>query len=228
MRPIDKGDAPSLYTDYSAALGDLEHRLGLYCSYCERRLPSGLAVEHKAPKRTYPHRELDWHNFLLSCQNCNSVKGETDLAEDEVLWPDKHNTFLAIAYERGGYVRTSEELPSNLSPRAKALIDLVGLDRHFCNGFPSPARRDRRWQQRESVWQAAERCLAKYEDLNQAEEALQLVLEVACGHGFFSVWLTVFDQHVNVKRALIRHFAGTAPCCFNQEGQAVPRTPIGV
>ena len=228
MRPIDKGEAPTVFADYSAALGDLEDRLGLYCSYCERRLPSGLAVEHKAPKGMHPERKLDWGNFLLSCQNCNSVKGETDLDNDATLWPDQHNTFLAIAYERGGLVRTSAELSPNLSSRTEALIHLVGLNRHVYHGFPNPTGRDLRWQQRETMWRTAELCLAIYEDLNGTAEALQLVIQAATGHGFFSVWLTVFDEHTNVKRALIRHFAGTARCCFNQQGQAVPRTPIGV
>lgn len=200
----------------------------MYCSYCERRLPSGLAVEHKAPKSIYPQRELDWGNFLLSCSNCNSVKGTTDLANDATLWPDEHNTFLAIAYERWGLVGASGALSAELALRATALIDLVGLDRHVCRGFPSPTGRDRRWQQRESTWRIAESCLAKYEGLNRTEEALQLVLEVARAYGFFSVWLSVFGGHADVKHALIQSFDGTATSCFGQEGRAVPRTVIGV
>lgn len=175
MRPIDKGPAPRAYTDYTAAIDDLEDRLGLYCSYCERRLPSGLALEHKAPKRLHPRRRLDWGNFLLSCSNCNSVKGETDLADDATLWPDRHNTFLAITYERGGLVGVSEALPASLAARAQALVDMVGLNRHVDKGFPDPTGRDRRWQQRDSVWRIAQCCLATYEDLGRTEEALQLV-----------------------------------------------------
>ena len=95
MRPIDKGQAPRVYSAYGDAVGDLEARLGTYCSYCERRVPTGLAVEHKAPRNVHPGRELDWDNFLLSCSNSNSVKGDTDLADEDTLWPDLHNTLLA-------------------------------------------------------------------------------------------------------------------------------------
>ena len=47
MRPIERGPAPKCYTDYSDAIDDLESSLGIYCSYCEGRVPIGLAVEHK-------------------------------------------------------------------------------------------------------------------------------------------------------------------------------------
>lgn len=216
MRPIDKGVAPSTYTDYRDALDDLENRLGRNCSYCERPLGTGLGVEHKAPKSIHPDRTLDWGNFLLGCVNCNSVKGQKDLGEGETLWPDEHNTVLAVAYERGGFVEVSSALAGALAERARALIDLVGLDRHAAEGLPQPARRDRRWQQREEAWAIATSCLAKYERQNQAEEALELVVQAALGHGFFSVWLSVFDRIPDVKRALVRRFNGTAKECFDQ------------
>ena len=74
MRPVSRGAAPRTYSSYGDAIGDLEDRLGIYCSYCERRLPVSLAVEHMAPKSLHPDRELEWKNFLLGCTNCNSVK----------------------------------------------------------------------------------------------------------------------------------------------------------
>lgn len=228
MRPVDKGPAPAAYTDYADAICDFENRLGTYCSYCERRVPAGLAVEHKAPKCIYPERELDWDNFLLSCSTCNSVKGTSDVLDEETLWPDKHNTFLAIAYERGGFVGTNRALPAHIMSCAKTLIDLVGLDRHMAAGLPRPSRRDTRWQQRDSAWCAAERCLANYENLRGSETALQFVLEAARGYGFFSAWLTVFDNHPNVKHALIELFNGTCDSCFDQNGTAIPRTALGV
>jgi 5-methylcytosine-specific restriction endonuclease McrA len=74
MRPVTRGAAPRAYTAYSQAIGDLEDRLGIYCSYCERRLPVSLAVEHVVPKSLEPTLETCWDNFLLGCTNCNSVK----------------------------------------------------------------------------------------------------------------------------------------------------------
>ena len=104
MRPIERGTAPKVYAAYRDAIGDLEDRLGRYCSYCERLLQIGLAVEHKAPKSLYPDGELVWDNFLLGCSNCNSVKDDKDVDDDGTLWPDKHNTLLALAYSKGGFV----------------------------------------------------------------------------------------------------------------------------
>lgn len=54
MRPVERGDAPRIYRRYGDAIGDLEERLGTYCSYCERRLPVSLAVEHVVPKSLVP------------------------------------------------------------------------------------------------------------------------------------------------------------------------------
>jgi hypothetical protein len=35
---------------------------GRFCSYCERKIASGIAVEHKRPKKKYPLYELEWDN----------------------------------------------------------------------------------------------------------------------------------------------------------------------
>ena len=223
MRPVERGTAPREYAEYGDAIGDLENRLGRYCSYCERGLPIGLAVEHMAPRSLYPDREVDWNNFLLGCTNCNSVKGDADVADDDTLWPDRHNTMLALAYSRGGFVRLAAGLSSELRRRAQALIELVGLDRHGAPGWSSPARRDQRWRDRESVWSLAERCRASFEAARGSDDALALVLAAATGYGFFSVWFAVFDQHIDVKLALIDAFPGTATSCFDQDGGLVNR-----
>ena len=79
------------------------------------------------PKSLHPDRELDWNNFLLGCVNCNSVKGNQDVADGDILWPDRHNTMLALAYSPGGFVRVAEELSHGLKRRAGVLVDLVGF-----------------------------------------------------------------------------------------------------
>ena len=129
MRPIEGGSAPRAYADYGDAIGDLEERLGSYCSYCERRLPISLAVEHMAPKSLHPKRKLDWSNFLLGCVNCNSVKGDRDVADKDVLWPDRHNTTLAIEYSSGGFVRAARELDIDLGRRANVLDEGEAVNR---------------------------------------------------------------------------------------------------
>lgn len=223
MRPVERGAAPREYAHYRDAIGDLENRLGKYCSYCERRLPASLAVEHMAPKSVHQAREVDWGNFLLGCTNCNSVKDDVDVADDDVLWPDRHNTMLALAYSRGGFVRLAGALIPELQRRAQTLIDLVGLDRHGAPGWSSPAKRDERWRDRESVWSLAERCRASFDASRRSDDALELVLAAATGYGFFSVWFAVFDQHIDVKLALVDAFPGTAASCFGQDGSLINR-----
>lgn len=223
MRPVERGAAPRDYANYRDAIGDLENRLGKYCSYCERRLQVGLAVEHMAPKKPHRDRELDWDNFLLGCTNCNSVKYNADVADDDILWPDTHNTMLALAYSPGGFVRLAGGLSPELQRRAQTLIDLVGLDRHGAPGWSSPAKRDERWRDREEAWANAEMCRDNFEALGGSEEARGLVLEAARGQGFFSVWFAVVDRHVDVKLALIDAFPGTAASCFGQDGNLTNR-----
>ena len=55
MRPVERGASPKQsYPSYGDAAEDLEARLGRYCSYCERRLETHLAVEHIRPKSSSP------------------------------------------------------------------------------------------------------------------------------------------------------------------------------
>ena len=222
MRPIERGPAPQAYARYTDAIGDLEDRLGRYCSYCERRLPTGLAVEHVAPKSVHEDRERDWDNFLLGCANCNSIKGRKDVGEDDVLWPDRHNTVLALTYLRDGFVEVAGGLIPEVEQRARTLIDLVGLDRHGGYEGRRPSKRDRRWTDREQAWSLAESCRDSFE-LDRSARTRDLVIKVARAYGFFSVWFAVFDQHVDVRLALIEAFPGTAASCFDEQANLVRR-----
>ena len=165
----------------------------------------------------------DWTNFLLGCTNCNSVKGDKDVTEDDVLWPDRHNTMLALAYSRDGFVQVAEGLPPELGPRARALIDLVGLDRHGGNEGRLPTNRDARWRDREEAWSTAEMCRQRFELANRSAEARGFVLDAARYCGFLSVWFAVFEGHVDVRLALIDALPGTAASCFDARGSLVRR-----
>ena len=197
--------------------------MGIYCSYCERRVPIGLAVEHKIPKDPCPELKLEWDNFLLGCITCNSIKGDKVYANDDVLWPDRNNTTLALKYAEGGFVDVSEGISVNLKIKAKTLIDLIGLDRHDADAWPQPTRRDKRWSEREKVWKVAEHSRSYFVRLEESCEALKLVVDAAIGLGFFSVWLTVFREHSLVRNALIDAVPGTAKNCFSGEGEPIPR-----
>jgi len=223
MRPVERGSAPRIYAQYGDAIGDLEVRLGIYCSYCERRLPVSLAVEHVAPKVLRPELETEWTNFLLGCTNCNSVKGGQAVELENFLWPDRDNTFLVFKYSNGGFVRLADYMSAEQQAKAKALLDLVGLQRHQAPGWANPAPRDKRWQQREEIWAIAERSLELFEKLVGVNEAREQVIIAAQGYGFFSVWMTVFEDHPEVRRDLIRVFTGTAPTCFDPDGKPLSR-----
>lgn len=47
--------------------------------------------------------------------------------------------------------------------------------------------------------------------------------ELAPATGFFSVWMTVFSQHPEMRRGFINAFPGTAPDCFDADGAALAR-----
>ena len=44
--------------------------------------------------------------------------------------------------------------------------------------------------------------------------------------GFFSVWMTVFDDYPKVKKVLIASFAGTASDAFDENQNSIKRTVI--
>jgi len=225
MRPVEKESAPHTYSKYGDAIDDLTECLGRYCSYCERRLPASLAVEHICPKSLNPSREVDWSNFLLACTNCNSVKGNRNIKESYYLWPDRDNTMMAISYTKGGFVQLATGLTAIQKRKAKALINLVGLDRHIARGYKNPSKRDKRWSQREEIWAYALNAREDYESLMGDSEAAarRLVVRAAKGYGFFSVWMKVFDHYPQVKNDLINEFKGSATSCFNANADIVNR-----
>jgi len=103
MRPVDKGESPikGEFGHYTQAMPYLIKRLGNYCSYCERRFSVGLAVEHMSPKTLHPEGEKIWSNFLIACVQCNSSKGDTDIALNQLgnyIWPDIDDTYHMITY----------------------------------------------------------------------------------------------------------------------------------
>lgn len=223
MRPVERGVAPSTYSRYQDAIGDLEDRLGRYCSYCERRLPISLAVEHVVPKSIDKARETDWNNFLLGCTNCNSVKGKKPTNDIDFFWPDRDNTLLALAYKQGGLVEAQNALGAELRQKAENLIDLVGLDRH--PGQPPekrPTGRDLRYMDREEVWKLA---VLKREALarNNNEDFRTAVADIAKAEGFFSVWMSVFEDDPDMRRRFVSALDGTAPSCFDGNWKPISR-----
>jgi len=214
MRPITRVAAPRVYTKYQDAIGDLENCFGRYCSYCERYIPIGLAVEHVSPKSFDNTRETDWSNFLIGCTNCNSTKGSKLTNDQDFLWPDKDNTLMAIEYKAGGLVEPSLAVGPSIKQKAVALIELVGLDRHP-GQLPAkqPANRDSRYSDREAAWTLAQhtRNTLASNDNNAIRE---LIVELVKNKGFFSIWITVFQDDSDMRRRLVEAHVGTAEDCF--------------
>lgn len=225
MRPVHRGRAPHRnYSKYQDAIGDLENRLGTYCSYCERRLPICLAVEHVVPKSRSRQLSKSWSNFLLGCTNCNSVKKAKPTNDRDFLWPDKDNTLRAFSYVQGGLVNIANGLSPQVESKADKLRRLVGLHRHpgFLRNIDKPTARDNRWSQREEVWQLAVRHKKTLID-NNSTTVRSLIVDAARGYGFFSVWMSVFENDRDMRRRFFAAFMGTAPNCFDAQWRPIAR-----
>lgn len=224
MRPVNKGIAPRVYTNYQDAGQDLQDRIGDFCSYCERQIETHLAVEHIKPKSRAPAHRNSWSNFLLSCVNCNSRKGHGQIVVSDYLWPDSDNTLLAIEYSIGGLVIVNSTLPAPIQTLAENTIKLVGLDNDPGNPDITrrPTKKDRRWLKRDRVWQLAQDHKLKLQ-ANNSTEVRDLIVSNALGRGMFSIWWTVFYDDQDMRRRLREAFLGTAANCFDHNERLISR-----
>ena len=225
MRPIERGPIPSIgaaqkvYAQYADARGDLFERLGRYCSFCERPIKAGLAVEHVFHKDANPGLEREWTNFLLACVNCNSTKGTKGFTRLQLFLPDQDNTFRALMYSGGGIVSPNSTLSPPQKAKATRLIRLVGLDRSPTN---DPQAKDMRWNDRREAWDKATRYRTKYQ---QDAVAVDTVVDLCLADGHWSIWMTVFAGENIVIIALITAFVGTANC-FDTAGLPIARGQV--
>lgn len=220
MRPVQKGIAPKVdYARWSDARDDLIDVLGNYCSYCESP-PFMPDIEHKDPKSNlkYEHLALVWDNFLLACGYCNSLKGTKDTGARQVLFPDDKNTAWAFHYLPGGFIRVNPSLGLAEQTAAQDTRDwLLELNRRVdTNG-----NRDLRWQRRTDVWREA---MQSRENLSQCDAPAmrRQIITAALGWGCFSVWMTVFEDDPEMRRALIAAFATVRPACYAADTTIVP------
>jgi len=226
MRPVSKGNAPQVYAKYQDAKQDLVNTLGTYCSYCERRIPTLLAVEHIQPKGLpqYEHLQTEWTNFLLACVNCNSAKIDQPVDMAAFVLPDRDNTFTAFSYLDTGMVEPRDGLPANQVALASATRDLTALNR---NGHPN-------WDEA-IVFSALERVGQRMQAWEQAREArqdyeagrtcLRRVAAEATSAGFFSIWMAAFEGLPEVRREFIRVFPNTARDCFDNDTNPISPRP---
>ncbi|MEN8131596.1 MAG: HNH endonuclease [Pseudomonadota bacterium] len=232
MRPVRRGSSPQAddFEPYTDAKPELISRLGGYCSYCERRIATNLAVEHIQPKKlaAYVHLEGRWENFLLGCVNCNSTKSKKDVLLDHILLPDRDNTFLAFTYSPDGTVSCSPDADAHgITEKAQGTLALTGLDKRISAVLDENGKRVSidRVSQRLETWAVAEE---SREDVNNhpGNDALRRgAVRTALGYGFFSIWLTVFKDDNDMCNRLIDAFPSTRESgCFNP-ADAAPVSP---
>jgi len=186
-------------------------------------LDASLAVEHIQPKKPtgtlIESRALDWNNFLLSCTNCNSCKGTRDVDLEKYFWRDRDNTFRALTYAEGGGISPADEL--SVSDRGKAgnTIRLTGLDKNPRNDARAS---DRRWFNRREAWSIAVEARKNLEQCNKPE-MLQQIKATALSKGYWSIWMTVFQNVPAMLQHFIEAFPGTAGDCFDESKKPVIR-----
>jgi uncharacterized protein (TIGR02646 family) len=225
MRPINRGAAPRVYADYKDADQDLKNAIGSYCSYCERRIPTNLAVEHILPKDPtlgFAHLRNNWANFLLACVNCNSAKKTTVITFNDYVLPDRDNTFECFEYLEIGLVESKGSARTRRI--ADNTIDLVNLNR-----FEHPDWDENitfsameRFGQRIQAWVQA---VEAREDYDNGDVNVRRIASEAASCGFFSIWMKAFEGVSVVRNALIRKFANTAINCFDANGDSVTPRP---
>lgn len=212
MRPVDKGahplhadGTPVAFATYGDAAPYLRDRLGRFCSYCEREIQVGLAVEHVVPKSQKPALEKDWGNFLLACANCNSQKRDKPVEPADYLWPDTDDTLAAFTYEPSGAIKVAEGLAPPQQAKAQALLSLVGLD------LPPEgvSAADHRHIDRLKQWVKAR---AAFETLTLVPDDIRdkILTNVITLHtDGYSIWATVFRGDPAVLAALAKKYPGT-------------------
>lgn len=238
MRPVDKWPAGHIFVDsdgrdvvvqdyykpHPKASPVLQLNIGPYCSYCEV-FNSDLQVEHVIPQQHAADLKNDWNNFLISCGRCNGSdnKSSKPINMANIYLPHLNNTLYIFDYKEGGLVGIHPRLTDPVQiEKAKALLDLVGLDKYPGNprysaskkhpmGFPE---NDKRWENRRTAWEKAQRKLEAFEN---GEISPSDVADFAKERGFFSVWYSVFEHHPEVKKELIARFPGTDIECFDSE-----------
>lgn len=236
MRPVRRGQSPRKtdFNQYGDAKTDLIGRiskgqlngkqLGTYCSYCERNIPTNLAVEHVIPKDGaygVPDLECEWTNFLLACVNCNSTKGAKEVVFNNLFLPDRDNTFRAFSYFADGSVTPATDLSAADILLAKNTLKLVGLDKKLRRTYDADGNEvaQDRASQRLEIWGTAQDSLEDHLNNVNNMAVTNGIIRNMLASGFFSVWMTVFKDHSGMRNYFINAITGTrASGCFNAEG----------
>lgn len=113
---------------------------------------------------------------------------------------------------------TSVTLNPTKLDKSQKTLELTGLNKTGVNTTTS----ERRWMNRRDTWNIAQRAGKNLLKNNTPEMRTQIV-DTALARGFWSIWMTVFKNDVDMLNRLIQAFPGTCRQCFNQQGKAVHR-----
>ncbi len=220
MRPVNKDDIPKKedgsnkeYTSYAQAKDDLRDRLDSFCSYCEMNIDNQPDIEHISPKSKNPDLETAWENFLLACKPCNIIKSDDNNARDGYVFPDTDNTSFLYEYSING-VKVRDDINNDLKVLATATFDLVKLNRKL----DTSGRIDDRARARNNSWEKATMALEDFIKLlpsTQDKESLVRLTANTC-NGFFSMWIQIFQDYPEVKKAILENVTGTALECYDE------------
>lgn len=220
MRPVHKGKAPDrVFKKYQDAEPYLEQCLGAYCSFCEFPINHVPEVEHKEAKAKGGD-ELSWENLLLSCKYCNTRKNTIVAKGDKkkYLWPDEDDTFHAFSYDTDIPKLNEEYLEKqgdDVKQKAEHLFGLLKLD----NIPTTPAVKDRRYAVRNVARNYAISSKNGWDRLKESSDKTDYLRQIemlAESSGFFSVWMQVSKDDLEVKKMLVDVFKRTKQeYCFD-------------
>jgi len=220
MRPVNRGNVPRIengvakvYTSYKEAKDDLKNALGTYCSYCEMGIENQVDIEHVIPKNHDSSLENDWSNFLLACKSCNIIKSDNNISREGYVFPDIENTSFLYEYSETD-IRVRSDLPQEIKVLATATLDLMKLNREL----DTSGMVDDRKRTRNRSWDEAKMALEDYSKLLPSTEDKTSLAQLTARncHGFFSMWIQIFKDYPEVKRAILENVNGTALNCYDE------------
>ena len=202
------------FKEYQHARRYLIDKIGEYCSYCEQKIVTSLAVEQVKTKSTNKNLELSWSNFLLGCTNCNSTKSDKEIELNDYLWVDLDNTYNIFAYDKTSLVSVSNRIIDiNLITKAQKSIELVGLDKKPSNQGTIEWKEasDKRFEHRIQAFIDSKDHVKSYSIANQSVriQLLPFIKTIVVNQGFWSIWMRAFENFPEVQKELITSFKGT-------------------
>jgi hypothetical protein len=130
-----------------------------------------------------------------------------------------------------GRITIPGQLTAAQRTMAERTLALTGLDKRASAVADSNGRLVAidRVAQRMEIWLIAQESKNDLQ-ANSSDSFRRQIARTATGHGFFSIWMTVFSDDVAIRKLLIAEFRGTATDCFHESSTAVisPRPPNGL